>query len=190
MCRVLNRKPVRDCSRAGFFMPSSGGGWFPAKDSSMVALYCDDWCEPAGMRLGEAPDTKPGPGEIAVAAEAAALNFADTLMVTGKYQVKPPFPFSPGFEAAGREGEGRLHLVLAGDHQRIGKVQRCRLRRHGDLARAGFRIGSFAQAHSCRLAPIIAIEGNHAAVLRWEPSTATRRHEKARTGAVPHGLSV
>lgn len=67
----------------------------------MVALYCDDWCEPAGMRLGEAPDTKPGPGEIAVAAEAAALNFADTLMVTGKYQVKPPFPFSPGFEAAG-----------------------------------------------------------------------------------------
>jgi len=75
----------------------------------MVALFCDDWCEPAGLRLGEPAATPPGPGEIAVTAEAAALNFADTLMVAGKYQVKPPFPFVPGFEAAGRVeavGEG------------------------------------------------------------------------------------
>ncbi|MCB9928494.1 MAG: NADPH:quinone oxidoreductase family protein [Alphaproteobacteria bacterium] len=67
----------------------------------MVALFCDDWCEPAGLRLGEPPTAAPGPGEIAVTAEAGALNFADTLMVAGKYQVKPPFPFTPGFEAAG-----------------------------------------------------------------------------------------
>ncbi len=67
----------------------------------MVALYCDDWCEPSGLRVGEPDTAAPGPGEIAVAAEAAALNFADTLMVAGKYQVKPPFPFVPGFEAAG-----------------------------------------------------------------------------------------
>jgi NADPH2:quinone reductase len=33
--------------------------------------------------------------------EAAGVNFADTLMVDGKYQEKPPFPFSPGLEAAG-----------------------------------------------------------------------------------------
>ncbi len=32
---------------------------------------------------------------------AAGVNFADTLMVAGKYQVKPPFPFTPGLEAAG-----------------------------------------------------------------------------------------
>jgi NADPH2:quinone reductase len=29
------------------------------------------------------------------------LNFPDTLMVAGKYQVKPPLPFSPGMECAG-----------------------------------------------------------------------------------------
>jgi NADPH2:quinone reductase len=32
---------------------------------------------------------------------AAALNFFDILEIAGKYQVKPPFPFVPGAEAAG-----------------------------------------------------------------------------------------
>ena len=32
---------------------------------------------------------------------AAALNFFDILQVQGKYQDKPPFPFTPGAEAAG-----------------------------------------------------------------------------------------
>jgi len=67
----------------------------------MVAVYCHAWGEPSSLQLGEPPATAPGPGEIAVDARAAALNFADTLMMAGKYQVKPPFPFSPGFEAAG-----------------------------------------------------------------------------------------
>ena len=32
---------------------------------------------------------------------AAGVNFADSLMVGGTYQVKPQFPFTPGLEAAG-----------------------------------------------------------------------------------------
>ena len=36
-----------------------------------------------------------------IAVHAAGLNFPDTLMVAGKYQMKPPFPFSPGMECAG-----------------------------------------------------------------------------------------
>jgi len=32
---------------------------------------------------------------------AAALNFFDTLIIAGKYQYKPPFPFSPAGEFAG-----------------------------------------------------------------------------------------
>ncbi len=43
----------------------------------------------------------PGKGEVKIAVHAAGLNFPDTLMVAGKYQVKPPFPFSPGMECAG-----------------------------------------------------------------------------------------
>src|SRR5690606_30127719 len=32
---------------------------------------------------------------------AAGVNFADTLLVEGKYQEKPPLPFAPGLEVAG-----------------------------------------------------------------------------------------
>jgi NADPH2:quinone reductase len=42
-----------------------------------------------------------GPGEAVVRVKAAALNFFDTLIVAGKYQYKPPFPFSPASEFAG-----------------------------------------------------------------------------------------
>lgn len=43
----------------------------------------------------------PGAGEIAIAVSACALNFADLLMREGKYQEKPPLPYTPGMEVAG-----------------------------------------------------------------------------------------
>lgn len=43
----------------------------------------------------------PGPGEVLIATAAASLNFADLLMMEGKYQHKPPLPFVPGRDAAG-----------------------------------------------------------------------------------------
>jgi NADPH2:quinone reductase len=83
----------------------------------MVALICTKWAPPDELSLGEPLAGAPGPGEVLVKAEAAALNFADSLIVQGKYQVKPPFPFTPGFEAAGTVtavGEGVAH-VMPGD---------------------------------------------------------------------------
>lgn len=41
------------------------------------------------------------PGEVRVALHAASVNFPDLLMIQGKYQFKPPLPFSPGLESAG-----------------------------------------------------------------------------------------
>lgn len=43
----------------------------------------------------------PAEGEILVRMRAAALNFADLLMVKGTYQETPPLPFVPGLEGAG-----------------------------------------------------------------------------------------
>jgi NADPH2:quinone reductase len=40
-------------------------------------------------------------GQAVVQVEAAALNFFDLLIIAGKYQYKPEFPFSPGAEFAG-----------------------------------------------------------------------------------------
>lgn len=41
------------------------------------------------------------PGHVRIAIKAAGVNFPDILMTQGKYQVRPPFPFIPGGEAAG-----------------------------------------------------------------------------------------
>lgn len=43
----------------------------------------------------------PGPGEVRLRVMACALNFADLLMREGKYQEKPPLPYTPGMEVAG-----------------------------------------------------------------------------------------
>ncbi len=67
----------------------------------MRAVLCEAWGEPEGLRLGEVDAPEPGPGEVRLAVHAAGINFADILMVAGKYQEKPPFPFTPGLEAAG-----------------------------------------------------------------------------------------
>jgi len=64
----------------------------------MRAAIVREW---GRLEPGELPDPVPGAGEVLIAVEAAGVNFADTLMVAGKYQEKPAFPFSPGLEAAG-----------------------------------------------------------------------------------------
>lgn len=69
-----------------------------APDASQLELSIDEV---------ELPD--PGPGEVQVRLMACAANFPDVLMLQGKYQLKPPLPFSPGDEGAGvvsRVGDG------------------------------------------------------------------------------------
>jgi NADPH2:quinone reductase len=67
----------------------------------MKAWRVHDWCEPEQMSFEEIPTPEPGAGEIRIKNHAAALNFFDILMVQGKYQTKPPRPFTPGSEVAG-----------------------------------------------------------------------------------------
>lgn len=54
------------------------------------------------LTLVEVEPPMPGPGEVVVEVEAAALNFFDILLCQGKYQERPPLPFTPGAEVAGR----------------------------------------------------------------------------------------
>ena len=53
------------------------------------------------LTLREVPDPVPGPGEALLRVRACGVNFADTLMVAGKYQEKPPLPLTPGMEICG-----------------------------------------------------------------------------------------
>jgi NADPH2:quinone reductase len=67
----------------------------------MRAVVVDRWMEPSELRVSEAPDPELRPGALAVDVKAAGCNFFDILMVQGRYQVKPPFPFIPGAELSG-----------------------------------------------------------------------------------------
>jgi NADPH2:quinone reductase len=67
----------------------------------MKAIVATQFCGPDELILTDLPDPVAGPGEAVVAIKAAALNFFDLLMIAGKYQRKPPFPFSPAAEFAG-----------------------------------------------------------------------------------------
>jgi NADPH2:quinone reductase len=67
----------------------------------MKAWRVSEWCEPEQMKLEEIPLPEPGPAEVRIKNRAAALNFYDILLIQGKYQVRPPLPFTPGSEVAG-----------------------------------------------------------------------------------------
>jgi NADPH:quinone reductase len=67
----------------------------------MKAIQCRAWGAPDALRLEEVERPNLEPHQVRIRVRAAGVNFADTLMVGGSYQVKPPFPFSPGLEAAG-----------------------------------------------------------------------------------------
>lgn len=56
--------------------------------------------QPAQLR--DLPPLTPRTGEALVEVAAAGLNFADLLMVEGRYQDRPALPFVPGMELAGR----------------------------------------------------------------------------------------
>jgi NADPH:quinone reductase len=69
------------------------------------------------VRIEEVPDPVPGPGEALIQVEAADTNYPDILVIEGRYQVKPPLPFSPGKAATGRVvalGPG-VHSISLGD---------------------------------------------------------------------------
>jgi NADPH2:quinone reductase len=69
--------------------------------ASMKAILCSQYCEPDDLVLADVEDPVAGDGQVVIAIKAAALNFFDILMIQGKYQIKPPFPFSPAAEVAG-----------------------------------------------------------------------------------------
>jgi NADPH2:quinone reductase len=67
----------------------------------MRALVCRAYGPPEALSIEERSDPAPAPGEALIAVAAAALNFPDVLMIQGKYQTQPPFPFTPGSEFSG-----------------------------------------------------------------------------------------
>jgi NADPH:quinone reductase len=96
----------------------------------MRAAVVRVWGEPETVAVEELPDPEPGPGEVLVRVESAAVNYPDVLIAANKYQVSIPPPFIPGSEWA-----GVVEKVGAGVTARA----------IGDRVSGGGFVGAFAQ---------------------------------------------
>lgn len=67
----------------------------------MKAVVCRRFAPIEELQVEEVASPQPGPGQVVVSIKAAGVNFPDALVVQGKHQFKPPFPFTPGGELAG-----------------------------------------------------------------------------------------
>ncbi len=67
----------------------------------MRAVICHAWGAVESLTVEDVPAPTPAADEVLIDVRATSVNYADSLMVAGKYQTRPPFPFSPGLETAG-----------------------------------------------------------------------------------------
>ena len=105
----------------------------------MRAIRVNEFGGPDAAKLADLEAPRAGPDEVRIRVRAAGVNFADTLMVRGKYQATPPLPFTPGMEVAG-------DVVEAGANIKWFKP--------GDRAIAVLNHGGFAEevlAHGSRI---------------------------------------
>lgn len=96
----------------------------------MKAVVCRALGGPETLIVEQVPVPPMGPTQVRIGVQACGINFADTLLIAGKYQLKPPPPFIPGMEVAGE--------VLECGHE----VSRCR---SGDFVLATPDYGGFAE---------------------------------------------
>ncbi|WP_421787049.1 NADPH:quinone oxidoreductase family protein [Hyphobacterium sp.] len=67
----------------------------------MRAVICKEFAPYQNLTVEEVEDPVAGPGQVVIDVKAAGVNFPDILLVEGKYQMKPPLPFTPGGEVSG-----------------------------------------------------------------------------------------
>ena len=105
----------------------------------MHAWLCENPVGVEALSWKELPTPVPTANEVLIRIEAASLNFPDVLIVQNKYQMKPPLPFVPGSEYAGKiEAVGKDVT-----HLKVGQSVACL------SGTGGFGTHTVAPAHLC-----------------------------------------
>jgi NADPH2:quinone reductase len=81
----------------------------------MKAILCNKFGTPDTLEYLEIENPSPKNDEVLITVKACSVNFPDTLIIQGKYQFRPEFPFSPGSDVAGiveKVGENVKHLKV------------------------------------------------------------------------------
>ncbi|KAJ2365026.1 hypothetical protein IW150_006325 [Coemansia sp. RSA 2607] len=82
----------------------------------MRAIVVKSWLKgPGDMEVKDIPVPLPKDNELLVKIDSAGANFFDILLVQGKYQIRPPFPFTPGAEFSGTVVRAPAGKFKAGD---------------------------------------------------------------------------
>ena len=83
----------------------------------MKAIVCKTFGPPEALAFEDVPSKPIGKNEVRIAVKAAGVNFPDTLIIQGKYQLKADPPFTPGAEVAGTvlEAGEKVKNVIPGD---------------------------------------------------------------------------
>ena len=81
----------------------------------MKRVVVDHYGGPEVLKVVEAEDPRPGPGEVRVRVLASGVSFTDSLLRAGTYLGVPKPPFTPGYELVGvvdqlGQGCSRLHI--------------------------------------------------------------------------------
>ena len=127
----------------------------------MRAVICRGFEGIEALEFGELADPVPGPDQVLIDVHAAALSFMDTLMVAGRYQMRPALPFVPGSDAAG------VVLAVGEDVRRV---------RVGDRVACSHWHGGMAErmlapeSNAVKLPDSVGFEIGST---RWPPSTST-----------------
>jgi NADPH:quinone reductase len=88
----------------------------------MKTIRVHEFGGPDVLKLEQAQDLKPGPGQVLVRVKGIGVNPVDTYIRSGNHAVRPSLPYTPGIDAAGdveEVGEG-VSKVAAGDRVYVG----------------------------------------------------------------------
>src|SRR3989449_10622019 len=94
----------------------------------MKAVVARMWGEPALLEYTEVFPPVPRPGQVLIDVKAIGCNFPDILLIQGKYQTKPPLPFTPGAEVAGVVRDVGAGVTQVGIGERVFEIGRASCR--------------------------------------------------------------
>ncbi len=86
----------------------------------MRAIHCEEYGPVENLVLADVPSPALRPGTIKLQVLAAGVNYVDNLIIGGKYQVKTPTPFVPGWEFVGRVTDVAADVARDAPHLTVG----------------------------------------------------------------------
>jgi NADPH2:quinone reductase len=110
----------------------------------MRRVVCLEFGPVDRLAIEDGPDLLPAAHQVVVEVRAAGVNFVDALFVQGRYQIRPPVPFSPGSEVAG-------DVVAVGDDVEGVAV--------GDRVLASVGLGGYAEQVAVAAESVIPLVG-------------------------------